>query len=86
MTPTAEILRTRLVTPPTVHRGADGWVHQGIGWWRRRQFTRPDFAATALRLSAAHAALAKMPDAELQSLLDRHRHPMPRGRERAPST
>jgi preprotein translocase subunit SecA len=73
MTPTVEIVRTRLAAPPPLHRGLDGWVHQLIGRWRGRQFKRPDFAAEAARLSAAHSALATITDAELQAHLDRHR-------------
>jgi preprotein translocase subunit SecA len=73
MTPTAEVVRTRLLVPPPLHRGLDGWIHQGIGWWGQRRFTRPDFVAEANRLSAAHAALATLPDVELQARLERHR-------------
>lgn len=73
MTPTAEIIRTRLMAPPPLHHGLDGWVHQLIGRRRSRRFTRPDFAAWAQRLSEAHAALATLSDAELQVHLDRHR-------------
>ncbi|MDB6169619.1 MAG: preprotein translocase subunit SecA [Verrucomicrobia bacterium] len=73
MTPTDEIIRTRLVTPPPLHRGLDGWIHGLIGRWRARHYTRPDFAAAAQRLSEAHAALAEFSDEALQAELDRHR-------------
>jgi preprotein translocase subunit SecA len=73
MTPTAEVIRTRLVPPPPLHRGLDGLVHRAIGWRQRRRFTRPDFAAEAARLSAEHATLATLADPELEALLTRHR-------------
>jgi preprotein translocase subunit SecA len=73
MTPSAELVRTRLVAPPPLHHGLDGWVNRGIGWWRRRRYTRPDFAAEAASLSAAHAELATLPDAELRARLEAHR-------------
>jgi preprotein translocase subunit SecA len=73
MTPTAEIIRTRLVVPPPLHRGLDGLVHRTVGWWRARRFTRPDFPAEAARLSAAHAALASITNDELAARLDRAR-------------
>ncbi len=73
MTPTAEVIRTRLVPPPPLHRGLDGWVHRAMGWHRRRQLARPDFAAEAERLSAAHAALATISDEALSAQLEQHR-------------
>jgi preprotein translocase subunit SecA len=80
MTPTAEILRTRLATPPPLHEGADGWVHQGIGWWRRRKFTRPDFAALAARLAAEHHTLRDLPEKTLEEKLASHRRQVRRHR------
>jgi preprotein translocase subunit SecA len=80
MTPTSEIIRTRLVAPPPLHRGLDGWVHQLAGRWRERRFTRPDFAAQAERLSAEHATLARISDADLEARLDRHRREVRRHR------
>ncbi len=73
MTPTVETLRTRLVAPPPLHRGLDGLVHQAIGWRCKKRFERPNFAAEATRLSAAHAELADLPEAELQERLVQHR-------------
>ena len=81
MTPTAEILRTRLATPPPMHRGADGLVHRGIGLWRRRRFTRPDFARRAVQLADEHAGLTELSDADLQRRLDAHRREVRRHRE-----
>ncbi|MDB6114156.1 MAG: preprotein translocase subunit SecA [Lacunisphaera sp.] len=81
MTPTAEILRTRLATPPPMHRGADGLVHRGIGLWRRRRFTRPDFARRAVQLAAEHAQLAELSDADLHRRLDEHRREVRRHRQ-----
>ncbi len=72
MTPTAEVQRTRLASPPPLHHGLDGFAHRCIGHWRRRRFTRPDFAAWALRLAAKHAELATLSDAELQRHLANH--------------
>ncbi len=80
MTPTTEILRTRLMPPPPLHRGLDGWVHQGIGWWRRRMFRRPDFAAQAERLHAEHATLAGLSEKALQGRLETHRRAVRRHR------
>lgn len=80
MTPTAEILRSRLQAPPPIHRGLDGWVHQAIGWWRRQRFVRADFAAESIRLSAAHAALATLSDEELEAQVNHHRQEVRRHR------
>ncbi|AOS43722.1 preprotein translocase subunit SecA [Lacunisphaera limnophila] len=80
MTPTAEHVRTRVMPPPPLHEGADAWVHQGIGWWRRRQYARPDFAALAARLHAEHATLASLPDKTLDERLESHRRQVRRHR------
>ena len=81
MTPTAEVQRTRLAVPPPLHKGLDAFTHRCIGYWRRRRFTRPDFAAWANRLAAAHAQLTTLSNADLQRQLvahsrevRRHRH------------
>lgn len=80
MQPTTEIVRTRLMPPPPLHSGADGWVHQAIGWWRRRQFTRSDFAAHAERLSVEHAALCDLSAHELEERIASHRSQVRRHR------
>lgn len=80
MTPTAEVIRTRLVLPPPLHHGLDGLVHRAIGWQRQRRFTRPDFAAEAARLSAEHAAHATISNEELDAHLHRHRREVRRHR------
>jgi preprotein translocase subunit SecA len=81
MMPTVEVQRSRLAVPPPLHQGADALTHRCIGYWRRRRFARPDFAAWGDRLAAAHAALATVSDADLQRQLQdharavrRHRH------------
>jgi preprotein translocase subunit SecA len=81
MTPTAEVLRTRLAVPPPLPQGLDGFAHRCIGRWKRRRFARPGFAAWADRLAAEHATLAGLTEAELSRLLAghartvrRHRH------------
>jgi len=80
MSPTAEILRTRLAPSPPLHEGLDGWVHQGIGWWRRRQFAGKDSAALAARLADEHAALAGLPEKTLDERLESHRRQVRRQR------
>ncbi len=80
MYPSAELIRTRLVSPPALHNGLDGWVHQGIGWWRRRPFTRPDFAAHAARLFAEHATLKSLSGKALDERLESHRRQVRRHR------
>ncbi|HVZ63434.1 MAG TPA: hypothetical protein VG936_02510 [Lacunisphaera sp.] len=80
MMPTAEVLRTRLAAPPPIHRGLDGLVHRGIGRWRRRRFTRPDFAIWAAALAADHATLAALSEADLHRRLGEHRHAVRRHR------
>jgi len=55
-------------------------VHQGIGWWRRRQFTRPDFAAHAERLFAEHATLRHLSNEDLDARLAAHRSEVRRHR------
>lgn len=81
MTPTAELLRTRLATPPTIHKGIDGLVNRAIGRWKRRRFSASPFRTEALGLAEAHAGLANLSEAELNRLLAerraevrRHRH------------
>ena len=81
MTPTVEVHRTRLAVPPPLHKGADGFTHRCIGRWKRRRFTRPEFAVSAEQLAAKHATLTALSDAELERLLQgharevrRHRH------------
>ncbi len=80
MLPSTEILRTRLAPAPPLHTGIDGWVHQRIGWWRRRRFTRPDFAALAVRLAAEHATLRDLPEKTLEERLASHRRQVRRHR------
>ncbi len=72
MTPTAEVQRTRLAMPPPLHHGLDGLTHRAIGYWKRRRFTRPDFAAWAARLAVEHAALSTLSDADLHRQLIEH--------------
>jgi preprotein translocase subunit SecA len=72
MTPTAEVQRTRLAVPPPLHKGLDAFAHRCIGYWKRRRFTQPDFAAWANRLAAEHAQLAALSDADLQRRLQEH--------------
>ncbi len=80
MTPTVEVLRTRLMTPPKLHQGIDGYVHQGIGWWRRRQFKQTEFAARAERLYAEHTSLAGLSEKALKEQLEFHRRAVRRQR------
>jgi len=80
MFPSVENIRTRLVSPPPLHEGLDGWVHQGIGWWRRRPFTRPDFAAHAARLFAEHSQLGSLSGKALDERLESHRREVRRHR------
>jgi preprotein translocase subunit SecA len=80
MTPAAELVRTRLASPPPLHEGLDGWVHQGIGRWQRRRYKHADFASLAARLAAEHAALVDLPEPTLDESLASHRRQVRRRR------
>jgi preprotein translocase subunit SecA len=80
MTPTTELIRTRLATPPPLHEGLDGWVHQAIGRWHRRGFSRADFAALAARLAAEQATLTDLPEPTLDERIASHRRQVRRRR------